>query len=131
MNVWSEKKIHEKLNYMHNNPVKRVLVAQPGDWPWSRGGGEVLLLEEQFCLDYGPDSLRCNCERSDSDNWGADIQTNVCATATWRQFTRFRHGAQGPRKVADPEKDVCLYLFALSDHGLGARFLLIWPRRPL
>ena len=35
MNVWSEKKIQEKLNYMHNNPVKRGLVAQPGDWPWS------------------------------------------------------------------------------------------------
>jgi len=35
MNVWSEKKIQEKLNYMHNNPVKHGLVAQPGDWPWS------------------------------------------------------------------------------------------------
>jgi len=43
MNIWSEKKIHEKLNYMHNNPVKRGLVAQPGDWPWSRRGGEILL----------------------------------------------------------------------------------------
>jgi hypothetical protein len=20
---------------MHNNPVKRALIAQPGDWPWS------------------------------------------------------------------------------------------------
>ena len=35
MNIWSEKKIQEKLNYMHNNPVRRGLVAQPGDWPWS------------------------------------------------------------------------------------------------
>jgi REP element-mobilizing transposase RayT len=35
MNIWSEKKIQEKLNYMHNNPVKRGLVAQPGEWPWS------------------------------------------------------------------------------------------------
>ena len=35
MNIWSEKKRLEKLNYMHNNPVKRRLVAQPGDWPWS------------------------------------------------------------------------------------------------
>ena len=35
MNVWSQKKLLEKLNYMHNNPVKRGLVAEPGDWPWS------------------------------------------------------------------------------------------------
>jgi len=35
MNIWSEKKIQEKLNYMHNNPVKRGLAAQPGDRPWS------------------------------------------------------------------------------------------------
>jgi len=35
LNIWSEKKGLEKLNYMHNNPVKRGLVAQPGDWPWS------------------------------------------------------------------------------------------------
>ena len=31
----NEKKRREKLNYMHNNPVKRGLVKQPGDWPWS------------------------------------------------------------------------------------------------
>jgi putative transposase len=34
-NVFSEAKIHEKLTYMHNNPVKRGLVSSPGDWPWS------------------------------------------------------------------------------------------------
>lgn len=34
-NVYSEKKRLEKLNYMHNNPVRRGLVAHPGDWPWS------------------------------------------------------------------------------------------------
>jgi putative transposase len=35
MNIWTAKKRQEKLNYMHNNPVKRGLVKQPGDWPWS------------------------------------------------------------------------------------------------
>jgi len=35
MNIWTAKKREEKLNYMHNNPVKRGLVRQPGDWPWS------------------------------------------------------------------------------------------------
>jgi putative transposase len=33
--VLSEKEMHEKLDYMHNNPVKRRLVASPADWPWS------------------------------------------------------------------------------------------------
>jgi putative transposase len=35
-NVWSQKKITEKLHDMHRNPVKRKLVAHPKDWPWSR-----------------------------------------------------------------------------------------------
>jgi REP-associated tyrosine transposase len=35
MNIWTEKKILEKLNYMHNNPVQRSLVKEPGEWPWS------------------------------------------------------------------------------------------------
>ena len=33
--VYSEAKRREKLNYMHNNPVKRGLVSSPADWPWS------------------------------------------------------------------------------------------------
>jgi len=34
-NVFSEKKIAEKLDYMHWNPVKRGLVASPEQWRWS------------------------------------------------------------------------------------------------
>ena len=34
-NVWSQEKISEKLEYMHNNPVKRGLVSHPKDWVWS------------------------------------------------------------------------------------------------
>lgn len=37
-NVWSEKKLKEKLNYMHANPVQRGLVKHPSDWPWSSWG---------------------------------------------------------------------------------------------
>ncbi len=37
MNIWSEKKLQEKLTYLHNNPVKRGLVSQPG--AWSRPAG--------------------------------------------------------------------------------------------
>jgi putative transposase len=33
-NMYSEKKLREKLNYMHENP-KRGLVTHPRDWPWS------------------------------------------------------------------------------------------------
>ena len=35
MNIWTPRKVREKLNYMHNNPVKRGLVKAPGDWVWS------------------------------------------------------------------------------------------------
>jgi putative transposase len=34
-NVWSRKKRVEKLNYMHQNPVKRGLAVKGPDWPWS------------------------------------------------------------------------------------------------
>ncbi|HEX5425463.1 MAG TPA: transposase [Candidatus Acidoferrales bacterium] len=34
-NVWSVRKKNEKLRYMHMNPVKRGLVRNPKDWPWS------------------------------------------------------------------------------------------------
>ncbi len=34
-NVWSDKKLREKLDYMHRNPVQRKLVIHPKDWPWS------------------------------------------------------------------------------------------------
>ncbi len=33
--VWNEHKRVEKLRYMHNNPVKRGLVLEPEQWPWS------------------------------------------------------------------------------------------------
>jgi putative transposase len=34
-NVWSDKKLKEKLEYMHANPIQRRLVQHPKDWPWS------------------------------------------------------------------------------------------------
>ena len=34
-NVWSREKKNEKLEYMHFNPVKRGLVADPKFWIWS------------------------------------------------------------------------------------------------
>lgn len=34
-NVWSERKLIEKVRYMHRNPVKRGLVEFPDQWEWS------------------------------------------------------------------------------------------------
>ena len=34
-NVCRERKLMEKLDYMHRNPVQRGLVARPEDWTWS------------------------------------------------------------------------------------------------
>ena len=34
-NVWTSRKRAEKLDYMHQNPVKRGLVAAPEQWRWS------------------------------------------------------------------------------------------------
>jgi putative transposase len=34
-NVCTDKKRVEKLTYMHRNPVKRGLVAEPDQWIWS------------------------------------------------------------------------------------------------
>jgi REP-associated tyrosine transposase len=47
-NVWSSKKLREKLDYMHRNPVERGFVSHPKDWLWSswshyEKGGEGLI----------------------------------------------------------------------------------------
>jgi putative transposase len=50
-NVYSAKKIREKIAYMHTNPVKRGLVGTPGEWAWSsfvsyeRGEGGLVSID--------------------------------------------------------------------------------------
>jgi putative transposase len=34
-NLRSTRDIHEKIRYIHENPVRRGLVNLPRDWPWS------------------------------------------------------------------------------------------------
>ena len=52
-NVWSERKRIEKLRYMHRNPVKRGLVAEPDQWAWSSFRSYA----------YGePGKVRINCQ---------------------------------------------------------------------
>jgi hypothetical protein len=36
LNIWSDKKQNEKIDYIHNNPVARGLVSHSGGWPRSR-----------------------------------------------------------------------------------------------
>jgi hypothetical protein len=47
-NVETAEQLLSKLEYCHNNPVKRGLAGNAGQWPWSsysfyEGGGSVLL----------------------------------------------------------------------------------------
>ena len=34
-NLRTPSDIHEKIHYLHNNPIRRGLVEQASDWPWS------------------------------------------------------------------------------------------------
>jgi putative transposase len=34
-NLFEPKAVHSQIEYLHNNPVRRGLVARPEDWPWS------------------------------------------------------------------------------------------------
>ncbi len=35
LNKWTTKKLYEKIEYCHWNPVKRELVKSPEQWRWS------------------------------------------------------------------------------------------------
>jgi len=48
MVVWSKPVVMQKIEYIHNNPVKRGLTSHPADWPFSswrfyEGDGKSLL----------------------------------------------------------------------------------------
>ena len=51
LNIWSRKKRLEKLNTMHNNPLKRRLVENPGDW--LRPSGRFYYLGDESVLAMG------------------------------------------------------------------------------
>ncbi len=34
-NLFGDNELHEKINYIHNNPVTRKLATSPLDWAWS------------------------------------------------------------------------------------------------
>ena len=54
MNGWSEKKRLEKLNDIHNNPVKRSLAQSPDEWPWSSFPYYYLQDDSIMAMDHLP-----------------------------------------------------------------------------
>ena len=54
LNVWSDKKRMEKLQYIHRNSVVRRLVENPEDWAWSSFRHYVTGIELAICLSWGP-----------------------------------------------------------------------------
>ena len=67
-NVYSQRKIIEKLHYMHANPVKEKLVTHPGKWPWS-----------SWCHYYARDALLA------MDAWDAPSKSASVAMDSMRQ----------------------------------------------
>jgi hypothetical protein len=130
MNLWSEKKIQEKLNYMHRNLVKRGLVAEPGDWPWSRRGGEILLSGRQFCFGDGSGALSCRGERSHRDNWDADIKVNVCATRAGRRVCSGPEAGEGRFLLVPPRHFFEFTFPSPPGRGWTATRVLISRRGP-
>jgi putative transposase len=51
-NLWSTDKIWEKIDYMHDNPVKRKLVSRPEDWAWSSYGDFAGIRKGPLPLDW-------------------------------------------------------------------------------
>jgi hypothetical protein len=55
---WSEKKVPEKLDYIHNNPVKRGLVEKAGDWSRLAGSSRrFYYLEDSSGAGDGSDAV--------------------------------------------------------------------------
>lgn len=60
LNVWSQRKRVEKLDYMHQNPVRRRLVSTPELWRWSSFRAYAFGEEGLVKINYGwrPAKLR-------------------------------------------------------------------------
>jgi putative transposase len=67
IDIWSRRFIRQKLNYIHNNPVRAGLCDHPGRWRWSsyqaylpHQPGDVLLEIDQRWL-WTEEELRNKC----------------------------------------------------------------------
>jgi putative transposase len=50
-NMRSVADMHEKLHYIHLNPVRRKLVERPEDWPWSSARAWAANVDEPLKID--------------------------------------------------------------------------------
>ena len=50
-NSRSVRDTHEKLNYIHDNPVRRKLVSRSEDWPWSSARAWATGVDEPLKID--------------------------------------------------------------------------------
>jgi len=51
-NLRSARDVHEKIRYVHANPVRRGLVAQPEDWAWSSARAHLYGVNEPIPIDF-------------------------------------------------------------------------------
>jgi putative transposase len=50
-NLWTPSRFHEKIHYVHANPVRRQLVPRPEAWPWSSYRAWTNATAEPLALD--------------------------------------------------------------------------------
>jgi len=50
-NIFSAHELREKIDYIHRNPVRRQLVADPADWPWSSFDAWTRNIDEPLPVD--------------------------------------------------------------------------------
>jgi len=50
-NIWTAQELHEKVKYIHANPVRRGLVASPEDWLWSSWHAWQTGIDEPIAID--------------------------------------------------------------------------------
>ena len=100
--VYSEAKRREKLNYMHNNPVKRGLVSSPGDWPVVKL--EILLFAGRIRPAHGPPGLSLTKQRVPSGHRRPQ-KAEVCASRPFQTGWRtLRHLESGVVQGLRPSK---------------------------
>ena len=51
-NLRSATDVHEKIRYIHANPVRRGLAARPEDWPWSSVRAHLYASDEPIPIDF-------------------------------------------------------------------------------
>ena len=50
-NLRSARDVHEKIHYVHENPVRRKMVEKPEDWPWTSYRAHYVSTDEPIHID--------------------------------------------------------------------------------